>query len=90
MSGIPEVLDACLAFPDEKNGVSKVIHWTAIPCFLSSIPDSMLSNPPEQSPKAFTFFKDRFMIHEKEKIESDIFVLLNKSISNELRVWLNF
>jgi hypothetical protein len=69
MSGIPVVLDACSAFSDEKNGVSKVIHWTAIPCFLSSIPDSMLSNPPEQRPKPFTFFKDRFMIYKNEKIK---------------------
>jgi hypothetical protein len=67
MSGIPVVLDACLAFSDEKNGVSKVTHWTSIPCFRNNMPDSMLSNPPEQSPKALTFFKDRFMIYRDSK-----------------------
>jgi hypothetical protein len=47
-----------LAFSDEKKGVSKVIHWTLIPCFRNNMPDSMLSNPPEHSPKALTFFKE--------------------------------
>jgi hypothetical protein len=37
------------------------------------MPDSMLSNPPEQSPKALTFFKDRFMIYKNSKTKMIVY-----------------
>ena len=61
--GIPVVRDACLAFSDEKKGVSKEIHSTAIPCIRKISADRMLSRPPEQRPKALTFLGCKFMVY---------------------------
>lgn len=71
MSDILVVSEACLAFSDEKNGVSKVIQWTLIPCFLNTSADSMLSRPPEHKPNAVTFFKDKSMLYQKLKNKNE-------------------
>jgi hypothetical protein len=61
--GIPVIRDACPAFSDEKKGVSKDTHSTAIPCLRKINADKILSRPPEQRPKALTFPECKFMIY---------------------------
>ncbi len=61
--GIPVIRDACPAFSDEKKGVSKDTHSTAIPCLRKINADRILSRPPEQRPKALTFPECKFMIY---------------------------
>ena len=48
----PDEMVLTRALAAEKNGVSKVTHSTEIPCLRSTSPASVLSRPPEQSPKA--------------------------------------
>ena len=61
--GIPVTRDACLAFSDEKKGVSKNTHSTDIPCLRKISADRILSRPPEQRPKALTFPGCKFMVY---------------------------
>jgi hypothetical protein len=49
---MPVVAAAFFAFDAEKNGVSKLIHSTAIPSCFRTNAESILSNPPEESPRA--------------------------------------
>jgi len=87
---IPVRLDACRAFSDEKNGVSKVTHSTTIPCFRKISADNILSRPPEQRPKARTLFIDKFMIKENSKINTKsvspvknvLTVIISQSVAN--------